>query len=242
MVANISIIYHDDDLVVINKPAGSSVHGDGVSLEPTIVDWVLENFPECTGVGEPMRLPSGVLIDRPGIVHRLDKDTTGVLVIARNQLTFDWLKQAFKDRTTTKVYQALVYGSPKDDEGLIEAPIGRSRRDPRLRIAHKGAVGKLRDASTVYKVIERFPGYSLLEVTPKTGRTHQIRVHLGLLGHPIVCDHLYAPGRERLPGLNRQALHAMSLTIVKPDGAVMRFEADLPADFKAALDILGSSC
>lgn len=242
MVDNIQIIYKDDDVVVINKPAGISVHGDGASTELTIVDWVLESFPECQGVGEQMVSPSGALIERPGIVHRLDKDTSGVLIIARNQEAYNFLKQAFKDRTTTKIYEALVYGSPKEDEGLIEAPIGRSRKDPRLRIAHKGAVGKLRDASTAYKVVKRFPGHSLLEVTPKTGRTHQIRVHLGLIGYPIVCDSLYAPGRECLPGLSRQALHAKSLSITKPDGAVMCFEADLPADFETALDILNSSC
>lgn len=242
MADSISIIYKDDDLVVINKPAGISVHGDGVSSERTIVDWVLENFPECQGVGEPMRLPNGALVDRPGIVHRLDKDTSGVLVIARSQAAFEFLKNAFKDRTTQKVYQALVYGSPKEDEGVIDAPIGRSRKDPRLRIAHPGAVGKLREALTSYKVLDRFSGYSLLEVRPKTGRTHQIRVHLKLLGYPIVCDSLYAPGKECLPGLARQALHAASLELQKPDGVVMRFEADLPADFKAALDILISSC
>ena len=237
---NIPIIYEADDFLAINKPAGLAVHGDSHSSDQTLVDWILANRPECRGVGESMKLDSGEVIDRPGIVHRLDKDTSGILLIAKKQSAYDWLKTAFQNHDIKKTYQALVYGNFKEEEGVIESAIGRSRKDPRVRSAYKQAVGKLRAAKTNYRVVKQFPGYSSLEVRPETGRTHQIRVHLKFISHPIVCDSLYAPGRECLPGLGRQALHAKSLEFKSPEGEVFHLEAETPTDFISALDYLAS--
>ncbi|HYC83446.1 MAG TPA: RluA family pseudouridine synthase [Candidatus Paceibacterota bacterium] len=238
----ILIIYEDADVLVVNKPAGLTVHADGFSGEPTLVDWLLDNRPEIKGIGEAMTLPSGQIIDRPGIVHRLDRDTSGCMIVAKTQEAFVSLKEQFQGRQVQKSYRALVYGDIKTDKGIIDFPIGRSRKDPRMRSAHKGASGKLREALTHYKVLERFDGYSYLEAFPKTGRTHQIRVHLKAIHHPIVCDALYAPGRSCLPGMDRQALHAFRLEAVLPSGRREAFEAPLPDDFQTALDHLKSAC
>lgn len=238
--SNIPVIYEDNDILVINKPAGLSVHGDGRSTDYTLVDWITTHRPVCIGVGEPMNLADGGFVDRPGIVHRLDKDTSGVLVIAKTDAAYHFLKQAFHDRSVKKTYHALVYGVPKNKEGVIESAIGRSRKDPRVRLAHAGAVGKLRDAKTRYEVAKSFTDYSFLNVYPETGRTHQIRVHLKYIQHPIVCDSLYAPGKPCLPGLSRQALHAAELVLPTPTGPALALRAPYPADFQAALDYLES--
>lgn len=218
------IIYEDGDVLVLNKPAGMDVVELG--------EWVRE------------RCPTAVL------AHRLDKDTSGVLLVAKNQAVYDYLKNLFQTHQVKKIYLALVYGAPKNNDGIIELSIGRSRKDPRKRIAGKGATSKLRAAVTEYQVLENFENwstpsvdqklnFSLLEARPKTGRTHQIRVHFKALGYPIVADGLYAPQSmlaqsQDLP-IKRQALHAASLEFTLPSGDQKRFEADIPADFAAAL-------
>lgn len=218
-----TIIYEDENIIAVNKPAGLLVHPTKTSKEKTLVDWLLEKYPEIKNVGEDP--------NRPGIVHRLDKDTSGVLIIAKNQKTFEFLKTQFKDRKVKKIYVALVKGSLGKTSGKIETPIKR--------------FSKTRDAITEYKVISAYGGsasggkkYTLLEVYPKTGRTHQIRLHLKAIGHPVLCDKLYTKTPDCPFGLKRQFLHARSLELNLPNGSRIKLEADLPEDLQTTLKLL----
>lgn len=234
------IIYENENVLVLNKPAGLIVHGDGKTSEKTLCDWVLENYPEMENVGEPMDI-NGEIIKRPGIVHRLDKETSGVMILAKNQETFYFLKEQFQNRKAVKVYNTVVWGNIKNDEGVIDAPIGRHSKDFRQWSAMRGARGQMREAVTEYKVLARFEEggekFVFLEVRPKTGRTHQIRVHMKYLNNPIVGDKLYAENRPYVLGFERVALHARSLTIEIPEEGlpaqtgVKTFEAPYPEDF-----------
>lgn len=238
------IIFEDKDVLVINKPAGLSVHSDGTKKEITLADWLVGRFPELIDVGEVSIGRAGQEILRPGIVHRLDRDTSGVMIIAKNQSTFNFLKKQFKDRAVKKTYQAIVEGvfAHPEEEKIIDLPIGRSAKDSRKRVASKKAEGVLREAKTIFKVVESFDkNYSLVEAYPQTGRTHQIRVHFKALQHPIVCDALYSNRSTCIPGLSRQALHAHKLDIKLPNGDKQEFVADLPADMVLALDHLRRS-
>ncbi|MDP2650187.1 MAG: RluA family pseudouridine synthase [bacterium] len=177
------------------------------------------------------------------MVHRLDRTTSGVMVIAKTQEAYAFLKEQFQNRTVEKRYDALVYGHPKEDFGTIEAEIGRTKKKPRKWIANF-AHGKKRAAVTAWRVLGRYSDpetsepVAQMEVSPKTGRTHQIRVHLKAMHHPIVCDHLYAPKKPCLFGLARPALHAHFLTLTLPNGERTTFEAPLPRDMKGALHTL----
>ena len=234
------VIYQDNDIIVVNKPAGIAVHKGVAEKGETLADWLIEKFPEMKKVGDNPEL-------RPGIVHRLDKDTSGVLVAARNQKSFEFLKNQFQKREVVKKYLALVEGELKNDNGTIDLPIGRSRSDFRKKLASDSAKGELREAVTEYKVLERFGNvehsmsnighpYTLVEAYPKTGRTHQIRVHFKAIGHPIVCDSLYGGKRMTCPyGLARHFLHANFLEFISPSGARLKLEADLPEDLEKAL-------
>src|SRR3989338_9096930 len=226
---NLSIIYQDNDIVVVNKPAGISVHKGITEKGETLADWLVEKFPEMKKVGDEPEF-------RPGIVHRLDKDTSGVLVVARNQKSFEFLKNQFQKREVVKKYLALVEGFLKNNNSVIALPIGRSASDFRKKLASDSAKGELREAVTEYKVLERFPNHALVEAYPKTGRTHQIRVHFKAIGHPIVCDSLYGGKRMTCPfGLARHFLHANFLEFVSPSGARLKLEADLPEDLEKVL-------
>ena len=243
----LSIIYQDNDIVVVNKPAGMAVHKGVAEKGETLADWLIEKFPEIKQVGDEPEL-------RPGIVHRLDKDTSGVLVAARNQKSFEFLKNQFQKREVVKKYLALVEGELKNNlptgqagNGVIDLPIGRSRSDFRKKLVSDNAKGVSREAITEYKVLERFGSvrhsmsntgrpYTLVEAYPKTGRTHQIRVHFKAIGHPVVCDHLYGGKRMTCPfGLARHFLHANFLEFVSPSGARLKLEADLPEDLEKVL-------
>lgn len=250
---NIEILFENENLLVINKPSGLVVHGDGKTDEPTVVNWVLENYPDIDGVGENMLVKNRdgveVELNRPGIVHRIDRDTSGCLVIAKTQESFDHLKQQFKDRLVKKTYHALVYGHPKQS-GVIDAPIGRSSKDFRMKQAGSFARGHLRDACTEYQVLEyyqdqnkkdkqgKFEKYALVECRPKTGRTHQIRVHLKHINHPIVADSLYRGKRKEVLGLSRTALHAHAIEITDADGVLVMVSANRPADMNRAIELL----
>ncbi len=242
MDTEIQVLLEKDDWVVLNKPAGLVVHADGRTTEPTLVDWLLERYPDLVGVGESMFVKNGeveVEIARPGIVHRLDRDTSGVIVIARNQPAFDVLKKKFQDREIQKTYLAFVYGQPKKDEGTVDAPIGRSPKDFRRWSAQPGARGMLREALTDWRMLARMgdvssKSFSLLEFQPHTGRTHQIRVHAKYMHHPIVSDPLYAGKRKPALGFKRQALHARRI-VFEWKGEDITIEAPLPADFEVAL-------
>ena len=238
------VLYEDEDVLVINKPAGIIVHSDGRTVEPSVADWILEKYPELVSVGEPWVSPQGEIIPRPGIVHRLDRTTSGVMVVAKTQDAFLFLKEQFQNRTVTKQYDALVYGHPKEDKGTIEAEIGRTKKKPRKWSAQFGKSGNLRAAVTDWKVVHRYidkeSGEEMthIEASPKTGRTHQIRVHLKAIHHPIVCDHIYAEKRPCLVGLERPALHARSISFILPNDEKKTFEAQLPDDLKAAFSRL----
>lgn len=242
MVSEPEIIFENNNVLVINKPAGLIVHSDGRTKEPSVCDWLLAYHPEMRDVGEPWVSPQGETIPRPGIVHRLDRTTSGVMIIAKTQDSFLFLKSQFQSRGVEKIYDALVYGHTKEDAGVIEAEIGRSGQVPKRWSAQFGKKGNLRAAITHWRVLGRFtdPESKLeamhLEVSPKTGRTHQIRVHLKAIHHPIVCDHIYAEGKPCILGLSRPALHARSISISIQEGDPRRlFDAPLPKDMKDAL-------
>lgn len=260
MLMKIKILYEDKNLMVLDKPAGISVHQDGKGKkQKTISDWIQENYPKLEKVGEPMEVEykgEKVKISRPGIVHRLDKETSGVLVVAKNQKTFEFLKEQFQNHTIRKVYQAFVYGyvsEPKASlltgkRGIINASIGRSPKDIRMWTAGRGAKEPLREAITEYLILKRFVDskkngddkkqehqFSYMEFYPKTGRTHQIRVHSRYINHPIVSDPLYKGERENALGMKRLSLHAKSITFKLPDGKNITIESPLPVDFKKVI-------
>ncbi|MBU6491098.1 RluA family pseudouridine synthase [Patescibacteria group bacterium] len=237
-----AVIYEDDDALVINKPAGLIVHSDGRTKEPSVVTWVLERYPALAAVGEPWESPQGEVVPRPGIVHRLDRDTSGVMILAKTEEAYTFLKNQFQSRTTEKVYRAFIYGHPAEDQGTIEAEIVRIRSmPPRWGVARAGEEKKHRAAVTDWRVLARGTDpetrekVTYLEAFPRTGRTHQIRVHLKHINHPVICDKLYAKGKPCLLGFSRQALHAASLTITLPKGERRTFEAPPPADVVSAL-------
>lgn len=240
---DISILYEDKDIVAVNKPAGIVIHPDGKSKGPFLTDWILENYPKTKNVGEPVETKEFGIIERPGIIHRLDRDTTGVLLIAKTKTGHSVLKEQFQERTLTKKYLTFVYGEIKDRFGIINRPIGRSPNDFRRWSATRGARGELRDAETWYTLLAYRAGFSFLEVEPKTGRTHQIRVHFKAINHPVVCDGLYAPEKiiEKpfALGFKRNALHAYSIEFTNCAGKKVMVKAPVPDDFSNAFIELG---
>lgn len=232
----LDIIYEDKDLLVINKPAGMVVHpGAGVS-SGTLVNALLYHCKDLSGVGGALR---------PGIVHRLDKDTSGIIVVAKDDITHRSLSQQFKERGIEKVYLALSWGNVRKEKGIIDIPIGRH---PYLRKKISTISRKKREAVTYYEVIERFNGFTLLKIKPETGRTHQIRVHLSTIHHPVVGDKVY--GRRKTNGLpigikraidnlKGHALHASAIRFFHPgECRYMEFEAPLPHDFAQLLRMI----
>lgn len=237
----IEILFENDDLAVINKPEGLMVHSNGHTDERTVADWFLEHAPEAKGVGEMQLSQKGNPLERSGIVHRLDKETSGVMVLAKNQDSFDHLKHQFHDRLVKKEYRAFVYGTVRERWGTIDRPIGRSAKDFRLRSAQHGAKGLLRPSVTLWECIGtgRYENesFSYLKLMPQTGRTHQIRVHLQAIGRPIVGDELYSKremGESNNLGFSRLALHAHILELEIKEGETQRFIAPLPASFEEA--------
>jgi 23S rRNA pseudouridine1911/1915/1917 synthase len=238
---NIEIIKETKDYLVINKPSGISMHKDGKREEFTVADWVLEKYPQTKEVGESFVTSSGVEIEKPGIVHRLDKDTSGAVLIALNQDAYKFFKEQFQDRDVQKVYHLFAYGNLKEDLTKIEAPIGKDRKDFRKRTT-KHARGEKRDAITNIKILNRIEEggekYIFVEARPKTGRTHQIRVHMKHLSSPIICDRLYASKKEPALGFERLALHAQRLIFKNTDGVEEDIIAKYPGDFEVAINNL----
>ena len=235
------ILYDDGNIVALNKPSGLMVHPDGLNKGPHLTDFIEEKYPETISVGEPVVLKSGERVRRPGVVHRLDRDTSGVLLVARTDEAFEYLKASFQKRSIKKTYRSFVYGEVKKDKDRIERPIGKSAKSFKLWSAQRGARGKLRDATTEYKVLIRSKEVSFLEVYPLTGRTHQIRVHMKAINHPVVADPLYAPNHEKILGFNRTALHSFKVKFKNLKGESVCIEAPLPDDFCVALDLIKKS-
>lgn len=239
----IDILYEDKDIVAVNKPAGLVVHPDGKSKGPFLTDWVIDNYPKAKNVGEPVETKDYGIIERPGIVHRLDRDTSGVILIAKTKAGHECLKSQFQDRTISKKYLAFVYGEIKDQFGIINRPIGRSPKDFRRWSATRGARGEMREAETWYTLVSSRIGYSFVEVEPKTGRTHQIRVHFKAINHPILHDSLYSPekisDKTNSLGFKRNALHAFTIEFNNCANKKIMVKAPLPADFHEALIELG---
>ena len=202
-------IYEDKDIAAFNKPAG------------VIFDWILAERPEL--------IP----------VHRLDKDTSGVILFAKNQEAADYLKARFQAREIKKTYLALVVGDIKEREGVIDLAIGRSAKTPLKRVAIGKQRGKIREAVTEYKVLKRYEGFTFVEAYPKTGRMHQIRSHFAAIGRPVACDKLYSGKRFMCPGgISRQFLHAAAVELTLPSGGRIKLEADLAPDLAEALTTL----
>lgn len=220
MTSKIKILYEDSNILAIDKPSGILVHPDQKSEEKTIVDLFLEKYPKLE------------------VVHRLDKETSGVMLLAKNKKSHEFLKRQFMQREIKKVYHAIVSGSVRYDHGVVNKPIGRSPKDFRRHLAGRGARGELREAITEYKVLKRFQApskFTYLEIHPKTGRTHQIRVHMKYLNHPIVCDSLYNPLKPCPTGFSRLALHAKSIEFKNLKGKIIRVESALPKEFAKVL-------
>jgi len=237
---DIKILYEDEYILALDKPSGLMVHEDGRTKENTLVDWINKNYSYLKEVGETQMLQNGKIIKRPGIVHRLDKDTSGVIVITKTKEAYQFLKTQFQNRKVEKIYNAVVWGNFSVDkiEGVINNPIGRSSNDFRKWSAEYGAKGNLRDASTEYKVLCQNSNFAFLELKPKTGRTHQIRVHLKSISHPVVCDKIYAPqkecGSEKCLNFNHLALHALSVSLQLPNKSFVKIESSLPDEFEKA--------
>lgn len=225
----LEIIYEDQDLIVINKPQGMVVHPAAGHQKGTLVNALLNHSSKLSKVGGHLR---------PGIVHRLDKDTSGVLLVSKTDFAHQELARQLKAREIKRRYLALVHGEVREERGMIDAPLGRDPKErKKIAVLPQGTVGA-REARTHYRVRERYRGYTLLDVSLETGRTHQIRVHLSYAGYPVAGDQVYGYRRNplNLPG---QALHAYQITFQHPStGEVLTFEAPLPQVFADTLSRL----
>lgn len=227
----LDIVFEDEDLLVINKPQGLVVHPAAGHKSGTLVNAVLSHCPKLSGIG-------GYL--RPGIVHRLDKDTSGLILVSKTDLAHQGLTRQLKERRIKRQYLALVHGEVKEERGIVDAPLGRDPRDrKKMAVLPLEATGA-RSARTHYRVRERFAGYTLLDVSLETGRTHQIRAHMSYAGFPVAGDPVYGPRRNplNLPG---QALHAYRISFQHPrTGEALSFKAPLPPVFSKILEKLRS--
>ena len=227
----LKIIYQDQDLLVIDKPPRLTVFHENKPKKPekTLIDYLLDKYPSLSDAGK---------VPRYGLVHRIDKDTSGLLLIAKNNRALSFFQEQFLKREVEKKYLALAHGLIKQDEGIIQTLIGRAGKDRRKQRAFTNSSGqkKEREAVTRYKSLKRFDGYTLLEVEIKTGRKHQIRAHFAFLQHPLVGDKLYCfKNQKEIPGLERQFLHASYLKIKLPFGETKKFTSPLPNDLKLVI-------
>jgi len=245
----IKVLYEDLNILAIDKPSGILVHPDQRNKDKTILDLFIKKYPKLE------------------IVHRLDRETSGIMLLAKNKKTHEFLKKQFANRKVKKTYVTVVSGFVKSNHGFINKPIGRSPRDFRRHLAGRGARGAMREAITEYKVIKRFEvailhkissrsshknrshadkkfyeapqKFTYLEVYPKTGRTHQIRVHMKFLNHPVACDSLYNPDMSCPSGFSRLALHAKSIEFKNLKGKTIKLESSLPKEFKKLVNLPG---
>ncbi len=237
----INIIYKDKDFLIIEKPSGLIVHPDRYQKENTLTDWILENYPEIEKVGE---------VSRQGLVHRLDKDVSGLMVIARNNVAYRYLISQFKNRKIKKEYLALVFGAIFPSKGIIDFPIARNKKGKLVALNSKNLIARsfgqsqkgaknIKPAITEYKVINKFQEFTLLKLKLLTGRTHQIRLHLKAMGCPIVGDKKYSNQSFLKPEMrkrvNRIFLHACSLGFYNQKGKWLEFKSDWPMELKEFL-------
>lgn len=248
----LNVIYEDKNVIAIDKPAGIATHPAKPTQTDTVANALLAYYPAIEEVGDPStssgqapstgastelsRMSSGQANLRPGIVHRLDKDTSGILIVAKNNQTFNWLKKQFAQRKVVKKYLAMVTGKIKEQQGVISKPISKKRGTIKRTTA---PISGTKEAVTYYRVIKIFDDYTLTEAEPKTGRTHQIRVHLASIGHPLAGDKLYGFKNQICPpGLKRHFLHASYLKISLPDGKMVELYSELPDDLGKVLNNL----
>lgn len=232
-IPEMKIIYEDENVIVIDKPIGVVAQRAETSEAPAVTDFLEDHHPEMKRVGEEEQ--------RSGIVHRLDKDTSGIMIAAKTQEAFAFLKEKFQKREVRKHYTAMVYGRIEPAQGEIDLPIGRNPKTPcrQTAVREPEASGiKCRAAHTLYRTLKSSKRFTLLEVEIKTGRMHQIRVHMKAIGHPVVGDQKYAPASllKTTPGLQRQFLHASELKIELPDGKKKVFRSELPQDLRSFLN------
>jgi 23S rRNA pseudouridine1911/1915/1917 synthase len=219
-----AIAHADEHLLVVNKPIGLSVHPGPGHISDTLVNGLLNDYPDIREVGET---------DRPGIVHRIDRDTSGLMVVALTQDAYALLTEMIRERKVRRVYTALVRGGPEPEEGLIDAPLGR---DPHNR-QRRAVVEVGREARTHFRVLERLARTTLMELELDTGRTHQIRVHMSSIGNPVVGDGMYGRAARGPGGLSRQFLHASTLAFKHPiTGDKLELNSPLPEDLQLSLD------
>lgn len=231
----LDIRYEDDDIILINKPTGIVVHPSTGHEQETLVNAVLAHCPVLPVIGSEKR---------PGIVHRLDKHTSGLIIVAKNERALRYMQAQFKKRTISKVYLALVFGQVQPPTATIDAPVGRNPRNrKKMGVIPPGSSHSLhsRPAQTNYTALITFDDYTLLECRPRTGRTHQIRVHLAYIGHPIVGDKIYGRRKQPFPKLGRHFLHAAELTFKRPsDNQELTICAELPPELQSILDTLNN--
>lgn len=246
----LEIIYEDKELLVLNKPTGLITHPKNADdMQDSVTGWLIQKYPFLKDIGEPF-IASGKEVERAGVVHRLDKDTSGLILAAKNNEAFFYLKNLFQERKIKKYYLALVNGRPKEPKGIISSPLGRIGLKRTTKITGKKLIDK-KEALTEYRTLKEFPvpkgrglasdgkNYTLLEVTPRTGRTHQIRVHLNSIGTPISGDTVY--GFKKVaspPNLKRLFLHAYKLEFRSPDKKSLVIECDLPDDLQKVINEL----
>lgn len=227
----LDICYEDDDIILVNKPAGMVVHPSAGNETGTLVNAILHYCPDIEGID---------FTHRPGIVHRLDKYTSGLIVVAKNDRALRAMQHQFKTRTIKKRYIALVEGQIQPPVALIDAPIGRDvNQRKKMAVISPRLSATAREAQTHYETAVVYDDYTLVNCYPYTGRTHQIRVHMAYIGFPIVCDHIYGRRKPAFPQLKRHFLHAAELTFKRPfDSAELTFEAPLPSELQTVLDYL----
>ena len=228
----LDILYEDDDLIIVNKPKGMVVHPSIGHYSQTLVNAILYHCKDClSGI-------NGVI--RPGIVHRIDMDTTGSLIVCKNDNAHVKIAEQIKVHSVKRIYEGIVIGNVKEDEGTVNAPIGRHPVE-RKKMAVNREHGK--EAITHYKVLERFGDYTYMQFMLETGRTHQIRVHMSSIGHPLLGDSLYGGSKSAFKHLQGQTLHAKTIGFIHPStNEYMEFSADLPEYFKKLLKILKNNC
>ena len=234
ILTKINILYENKEFLVINKPAGLLAHSTKYQKIDTLSDWLIEFYPEIKMIGNK---------DRPGIVHRLDKEVSGIMVIAKILEMYQHLIGEFKNRKIKKEYIALVYGSPSEERGEINLPLGRTKKGKIVAVTYRRKIKHEKQALTKYKIIQRFENFTLLQVLPLTGRTHQIRVHLKAIGCPIVGDQRYGKLKNKKieinKELNRIFLHASYLGFYDFKKQWQEFSSDLPIDLKKFLNKIG---